>query len=49
MVKLQNLRECLSPDLDDKRKTRFEAAFRNLGYQDDCQVKHTDPYQLFKP
>lgn len=44
MVKLQDLRECLSPDLDDKRKTRFEVAFRSLGYQDDYCRYHYEQY-----
>ena len=45
MIKLQNLRECLSPDLDDKRKARFEVAFRSLGYQDYYCRYHYEQYK----
>ena len=44
MIKLQDLRKCLNPNLDDKRKERFEIAFRSLGYQERYCRYHYEQY-----
>jgi hypothetical protein len=44
VLKLKDLQECLNPDLDDKRKSRFELAFRSLDYQEDYCRYHYEQY-----
>ncbi|WP_278405591.1 hypothetical protein [Pseudoalteromonas ruthenica] len=44
MLKIEDLRECLNPKIDEKRKSRFEVAFRSLGYQDEYCRYHYEEY-----
>lgn len=44
VLRIEDLRECLNPNLDEKRKSRFEVAFRSLGYQDVYCRYHYDEY-----
>lgn len=44
MLKIEELREFLNPDLDKKHKSRFEVAFRSLGYQDEYCRYHYEEY-----
>ena len=45
MLRIEDLRNCLNPKLDKKRKDRFEVAFRSLGTQEDYCRYH---YEQFK-
>lgn len=44
MLRIEDLRECLNTNLDSKRKSRFEVAFRSLGYQDEYCRYHYEQY-----
>lgn len=44
MLKIEALREHLNTNIDAKRKSRFEVAFRSLGYQDEYCRYHYEQY-----
>lgn len=44
MLKIEDLRECLNTNFDAKRNSRFEVAFRSLGYQDEYCRYHYEQY-----
>lgn len=45
MLKLQDLHKNLNPNLDEKRKQRFDVAFRSLEYQEDYCRYHYEQFR----
>ena len=44
MLRVEDLRSCLNPNLDQIRKDRFEVAFRSLGAQEDYCRYHYEQF-----